>query len=321
MTETAGEALGDVSATSLSKEQAAEMADQLTNGSLDIANVPTAYHQSLYSALSLAKFEARIGGRMELYDKINDIMWSMKLTPVMPEREVYLPMCSLTSPTRCREATTGRLTQTMFTHNVSIVKAVTSRGEPGGEAAIRKLESQLAASQKFWADEEARFYNMREKSIAKMKKQHAAFKFSRNPIDADEERNELACEMNNLKREWVAKESKFFADKNAEIRRIREEIRRVKGETARSQISTTHVYEEEEHTDEPEEELNEQQPHEESAHEDAEIQAKSHEEEDEVHEEPEELRTDDEREPIGEECFSIPGTEDDDEGQYFPELQ
>ena len=246
MSESAGEAIGNTPSASLSKEEADEMAQRLINGELNIADVPASYHQSLYSALSLAKFEARIGERMELYDKINDIMWSMKLTPVMPEREVYLPMCSLTSPTRCRGATTGRLTQTMFSHNVSLVKAVTSRDAPIGEAAIRKLENQLTVSQKFWADEEARFYNMRDKSLAKMKKQHAAFKFSKNPIDADEERNRLACEFNNLKRDWVAKESKFFAEKNAELRRIRSEIRRVQGETARSLIESTRVYEEEE---------------------------------------------------------------------------
>ena len=246
MSESAGEAIGNTPSASLSKEEADEMAQRLINGELNIAAVPASYHQSLYSALSLAKFEARIGERMELYDKINDIMWSMKLTPVMPEREVYLPMCSMTSPTRCRGATTGRLTHTMFSHNVTLMQAVTSRDAPIGEAAIRKLENQLTVSQKFWADEEARFYNMRDKSLAKMKKQHAAFKFSKNPIDADEERNRLACEFNNLKRDWVAKESKFFAEKNAELRRIRSEIRRVQGETARSLIESTRVYEEEE---------------------------------------------------------------------------
>ena len=224
------ESKDDKQASPLTKEQTHEMALKLIDEELDIKDVPQNLHHALYSALSLFKFEARIGGLAERYDRINEIMWAMKFTPVMPEASLYMPKSADMSTRKTRDrggSMTGHLTQTLYTHNVTLVKAVTAKGETNGEAKLRRLEHQLEAAEEYWKDEVARFCTLREKAIRKLKKEQSTFKFSSNSVTADEQRNELDYEMDELQKQWLAKERKMNKEMDDEISGLKAEIRKL----------------------------------------------------------------------------------------------
>lgn len=211
---------------SLTKEQIKEIIEDLKNDRKTIADIPERLHPSLFTAISMAKVEAKIGCCWDMYDKLNDIAWSLKLTPVMPERDLYQARSAITSPVRSRSlATTGQLTETLYNHNVPLITSIIEKPDSANnEMRRRRLESEKAAAEKFWKDEEKRLVDMKNKAMRKLNKKHTTFQFSADPVDASIEKTEMECESNNLKRIWLEKEIKLKNDRNDEIRRIRDKI-------------------------------------------------------------------------------------------------
>ena len=79
-----------------SQKEINEIVDGLINGSIQIEDVPSCVHSKLFTPLSLARNEAKLGNQVEKYNHLNNILWSLKLTLVQPDKSL-MPQMEKTS--------------------------------------------------------------------------------------------------------------------------------------------------------------------------------------------------------------------------------
>jgi hypothetical protein len=204
---------------SLTPAQVAEMVERIKANALQVSDVPAEHHPLLFARLQIAKNEARVSRQQDLHDHLSDAIWSLRLTPNMPEPEIYRA-----DAVRLRPGEALALAQAAYAHSVPLVAAFRDAAGPG--ALARRLDADLIAAQRFWEAEERRLWEIHAAKFERAVEAQAAL---RELPDGEFVANERDAEIVALQQVWLVKAGAMAARKDAEIAEIRRRIAELRG--------------------------------------------------------------------------------------------
>jgi hypothetical protein len=202
--------------------QIADMIHRIKLNTLQISEIPVALHPLLFTGLQIAKNEAQISRQQDLYDHLSDAIWSLKLTPNMPEPDVYRA-----DAVSLRPGESLGLSRTAYAHSIPLVAAYRDAGD--AVSVLRRLEADLIASQRFWEAEERRLWEIHSAKLARLTKAHAAAGLPGDPLEREFAVTERDAEIIAVQQVWLLKASAMAARKNGEIEEIKRRIAELRG--------------------------------------------------------------------------------------------
>lgn len=197
-----------------------ELAFQLIHG-LPLEKVPKSLHPALLSPLAVYRNEAKLSKNEEMIQKIDGIIWSLKLTTIdnpnklsiTRERETWSTR-SISTPTYDEQSTP-----------VPLISCLTARSTTA-ETQARCVRSEMTAAQKFWDEEEARFEELKDNAYRDFSKAEAdALKSTKNPERLSQIKEDLEYEYNLLDQRWRKKRIELDNAKRAELCDLRKTVK------------------------------------------------------------------------------------------------
>jgi hypothetical protein len=199
-----------------------EMISAIKSNRLSITDIPVIHHPLIFARLQIAKNEAEFSRQQDLYDHLSDALWSLQLTKNMPEKEVYRD-----AAVSLRPGQSLRLSQTAYPHTTSLVSSYRSTADSG--SLLRRLESDVRVSERFWRLEERRLSEIESAALERLERQHRQLPLPPDPVQRAALVNEREAEVLALQRGWLAKMAALEERRNHEIDEIRRKIKREKG--------------------------------------------------------------------------------------------
>jgi hypothetical protein len=202
--------------------QVTDMIHQIKLNTLQVSDIPVILHPHLFTQLQIAKNEAQISRQQDLYDHLSDAIWSLKLTPNMPEPDVYRA-----DAVRLRPGESLGLSQTAYAHSIPLVAAY--RETADAASILRRLEADLIAVQRFWEAEERRLWEIHSAKLQRLTAAQAAVELPDDPLEHEFAVNEQDAEVLAVQQVWLVKAGAMEAKKNGEIAEIKRRIAELSG--------------------------------------------------------------------------------------------
>lgn len=218
-----------------SQKEINEIVDGLINGSIQIEDVPSCVHSKLFTPLSLARNEAKLGNQVDKYNHLNNILWSLKLTLVQPDKSL-MPQMVKTS-TKDPKSANITISNQDFSYSsqyrdgftkkkteVSLVSAMKNEEDYSDEVAKRRLKGTINTTREFYENEEKHLKDMRDKEYQDLCKTH---KMQPPPSDVNEAKraeDEFELQLVDSRNKWNEKMKKLRENKEKEISEMETEL-------------------------------------------------------------------------------------------------
>jgi hypothetical protein len=205
----------------------------LKNGRIHISDVPPYLHPQLTSLLCIAKNEARFSNQQELYDHLSDIIWSLRLTHEMPEKEIYRAPWTvghgdgISLATRTLRKSSGKLTQKKYSQPIPLI--TTFRGTTNTIGSLRQLGSHFRGAESFWQDEIMRLHALRDADTKRIRLLHSRLPIPDDPVEADAVRTEILFESDRVDKHWARKEEQLKWEMESDLRSIETKMGELSG--------------------------------------------------------------------------------------------
>lgn len=213
-----------------SQKEIDEIVEGLINGSIKIEDVPSCVHSSLFTPLSLARNEAKLGNVTDRYNNLNNIIWSLKLTLVQPDKNLMPQMgpssTQAVSPRSQKNYTSykDRIYSKKEAPDVSLVSAMKNEEDFSNEAIKLRLKGNIDTTRKFYEDEEKHLNNMREKEYKELCKTHKMQTIPSDSNEAKRAEDEFELQLVESRNKWDAKMRTLRENKEREISEMETEL-------------------------------------------------------------------------------------------------
>lgn len=197
-----------------------DMAFQLIHG-LPLEKIPKSLHPALLSPLAVYRNEAKLSKNERMIQKIDGIIWSLKLTPIDPPNKLSITAERETWSTRSISSP-NNFDQAQGT--VPLISCLTSRSTTA-DVQVRCAKSEVAAAEKYWREEEARFYELKQNAYKEFHKNEiVALRSARNPAQAEQIKLDLEYDYNSMDQAWRKKKLELEREKRIEICNLKQTV-------------------------------------------------------------------------------------------------
>lgn len=217
-----------------SQKEVNEIVDGLINDSIQIEDVPSCVHSKLFTPLSLARNEAKIGNQVEKYNHLNNILWSLKLTLVQPDKSL---MPQMESTSQDQKSKTITLTNQNFTSSsnfrdkyfdqkpeVSLVSAIKNDEDYSDAVAVKRLKGNIDTTREFYENEEKHLNDLRDKEYKELCKTHKMQTIPSDPKKAIRFEDKFELELVDSRNKWNEKLKKLRENKEKELSEMETEL-------------------------------------------------------------------------------------------------